>query len=302
MLNESASTNQDEVKTLVFRFCRAVGKVSERGEERQMDDLNASAPAAKSTTTSTGKWGKLATPVWLVGILILLALTFLGGFYLPLENANRELGAQVDNLSGQYRQAISGYEKVHGDLATVRKENAERGVALGEISRAESSAKDALAALHEQIKNDLEPLTKTKLVSVDTDPDSVRITIDALYLVYPHKTFVHARGADMLCKVSKAIPKGTGRATEVVAHANGDKPASSILEKQFPSSWQLSAVMASEVASELTKCGIAGTDLRAVGAAHFDGEASRARKSAARFEIYVYPELKAVEGPAARAD
>jgi hypothetical protein len=54
-------------------------------------------------------------------------------------------------------------------------------------------------------------------------------------------------------------------------------------------------MMASEVAAELTKCGVAGTDLRAVGAAHFDGEPARARKSAARFEIYVYPEAAGTE-------
>src|SRR5690606_19838134 len=110
-----------------------------------------------------------------------------------------------------------------------------------------------------------------------------------LYLIYPHKTFVHAQGAALLCHVARAIPKGTVRPTEVVAHANGVKPSSRILEKQFVKSWQLSGMMAAEVAAELENCGMAGTDLRAVGAAHFEGNPRDAKKSAARFEVLIYP-------------
>lgn len=252
----------------------------------QRPDVSAISP---EKSNGDAKRRGVCVPGWLAGFLLIFAVTFIAGYYLPARAANQELTRQVQRLSNEYRFAIDGYEVQVERLTTVTKERDEMKEALGEISQAESSAAGALGKLHDEMSAALSKLSKAELLSVTKTEQSVSVDIEARYLIYPHKTFVHAQGKQLLCQIARALPKGTGQPTRVVAHAHGEKPSSSILEKQLPTSWQLSAVMASEVAAAIESCGVAGVDLRAVGAAHFEGEPERARKSAARFEIFVFP-------------
>lgn len=235
------------------------------------------------------KTRSIQVPGWLWGIFAGAGLAFVGGFYVPLQDANATHIEQFKQLSNEYKQAIAGYEKTHAKLTAVEKVRDEQKVKLGKISDAKSSAEKALDDLLASVESTLESEIKNKLVSVRKSKNAVAISLEALYLIYPHKTFVHDRGKGLLCSITKAIPKGGEHPTQVFAHANGDTPWSGILKKQFTSSWQLSATVASEVAMELSTCGVAGSDLRAVGAAHFKGDPKLSRKSVARIEIFVYP-------------
>lgn len=255
-----------------------------------MVQIDAGRPAALQADRGK-KLHPLSVRPWLAGLLVIASVTFVAGYYAPLGGANDELREQVKELSLEYQRAVAGFEATNAKLAASERLSDERKNALGKINAAESTAVSALTNLYKEIDQALEPLSSGKLVSVDKGHDSAIVTIDARFLIYPHKTFVHPQGKDLLCKIARALPKSTGRPSQVVAIANGDKPSSKIVEKQFPTSWQLSAGLAAEIAAELSNCGIAGTELRAVGAGHFDGDAKLAKKSPARFEIHVYPDI-----------
>jgi flagellar motor protein MotB len=225
----------------------------------------------------------------LTGVGLLAMATFVFGYYLPVVSASEILTDQVKTLASEYRVATEAFEKTSEQLSSAQQKGNRLEQNLNKIDEAESSRKKALEQLHRSIEEALKLHADRRLLKVQKRSDHVAIVIEALYLIYPHKTFVHAQGAAFLCQVARAIPKDTDRPIEIVAHANGLKPSSNILEKQFLKSWQLSGMMAGEVASELENCGITGTNLRAVGAAHFEGNPREAKKSAARFEVLIYP-------------
>ncbi len=231
----------------------------------------------------------LKTPVWLWGILAGVAITFVGGFYLPGEEANAVLTEHLEEVSGQYESAVTAYEQTNEKLLVAEKIRAEQKGKLGAISEAESKKEKARADLQGQIESSLEKFVKTKVVAVEQKDDSISIALQSNYLVFPHKTFVHDPGKRLLCEIAKAIPNSTSQPTRVVAHANGDAPWSGILKKQLPTSFQLSGAIASEVALELGHCGVESSNLLAVGAGHFDGDAKLAKKSPVRIEILVSP-------------
>lgn len=251
-----------------------------------MKDFDVS--AALDTGATNGP-PKRRMPRWLVGICVIVGLTFVFGFYLPSRKANEVRAEQIQHLSQEYRAATQSYETMSRELDEARKERDSLSTKLSEIEQARSSANTALDEAYASIEAELRKRIDSKQLSVEKGTTNVKIVLDGMYLIYPGKSVVHRPGAKMLCQVAKAIPKKVAHPTQIIARANGEKPWSSILETQFESSWQLSAGLAAEVAKEMEKCGLSGSDLRAVGAAHFEGDPDSAKKSAARFEIFVYP-------------
>gem|GEM_PF-6255864 len=232
---------------------------------------------------------RIYSPGWLNGILAGGVLTFILGFYLPATDANEAHRERLTELSESHARLTSLHRTTADELSKVEKIGKEQKSKLSNIATAEASATQALTSLKQHITEKLAPQIKAKMISVEVGAEAVSINIEGMYLIYPHQVFVHARGERLLCQVAQAMKKGSHRPTEVVAHANGSKPASRTLDKQFPTSWQLSGVLAADVAEKLQKCGVAGTDLRAVGAAHHKGNDTLSKKSPARFELLVYP-------------
>lgn len=231
----------------------------------------------------------LRIPTWLLGILVGGGLAFVAGYYFPEQQANEVLARDLKRLGGEYQQALAAYEKSHAALAAVEKVRDEQKGALGEISEQKQEAEKALSDLHQAIASPLEKFVNAEALAIEKRDDSVTISLESLYLVYPHKTFVHDRGKKLLCEIAKALPKSVGKPTQVVAHVNGDEPWSGILKKEFPSTFQLSASIAAEVTLDLAACGTPADALRAVGAGHVAGDEKLAKKSVARIEIVVYP-------------
>ncbi len=258
-----------------------------------MEYSDAHAPAQKTPEhapeTGDTSGPRRRTPRWLKGIYVVLGLTFVLGFYVPLLSANQTLSKQFLSLSKEYAQATQAFEETSRELAKEATEKNEFKAELSDISQAASSESQAIDELYAELLRTLKLPIERKQFSVKKGKRSVSVVIDSLHLVYPHKTFVHAQGAELLCQMARSIPKHAAFPTQVVAHQNGIEPSSRLLAKQFVSSWQLSSMMASEVALAIEKCGVAGTQLRAVGAAHFEGNPRDAKKSVARFEIFIYP-------------
>lgn len=227
--------------------------------------------------------------MWLLGILVAAGLTFVAGFYLPEKEAGAVLAEDLKRLANEYKQSVAAYEKTHAELAASEKVRAAQEGTLGEISELKSRTQKALDDLRGEIEGPLEKLIKSKAVSVEKKSDNITISLEALYLMYPHKTFVHEPGKRLLCEIAKALPENLKQPTDVIAHVHGEEPWSGILKKEFPSTFQLSGAVASEVTQQLALCGAPAEGLRAVGAAHFHGEPTLARKSVARLEIVVYP-------------
>lgn len=251
-----------------------------------MKDFDVSAPLHASAANGART---LRMPKWLLGICVIAAGTFAIGFYLPAQKANEVRASQLDHLSGEYESAVQAYEATSQELAKVRKERDRVTGELTEIQQAKSSANTSLDQVYSGFETELRARIDKKQVSLEKGTTNVKIILEGMYLIYPGKTEVHRPGAKMLCEIVKAIPKKVAHPTQIIARANGEKPWSKILENQFESSWQLSAGLAAEVAKEMEKCGVPGNELRAVGAAHFDGDPGSAKKSAARFEIFVFP-------------
>jgi hypothetical protein len=251
-----------------------------------MEDFDTSALPG---TSGGAKPQSLRLPRWLAGVCVILVLTFVSGFYWPLKNANDERVHQVKRLSHEYYLATQAYEGKTRELAELRGERDALKGELGNIETAETSAERELSALLESFESALRPRIDRKQLSVEKGKTSIKVVLEGMYLMYPGKSVVHKHGAALLCEIAKAIPKSPAHPTQVIARANGTKPWSTVLENQFETSWQLSAGLASEVSSEIETCGVLGTELRAVGAAHFEGEPKEAKKSAARIEIFVYP-------------
>jgi flagellar motor protein MotB len=247
-------------------------------------DVSASLPAGAANGSRA-----LRIPRWLVGISVIAALTFAVGFYLPAQRANQVRATQIDQLSREYQSATQSFAATSKELAKVQKERDELSGKLAEIQQAKSSANTALDQAYAGFETELRARIDKKQVSLEKGTTNIKIILEGMYLIYPGKTEVHRPGAKMLCEIVKAIPKKVAHPTQIIARANGEKPWSKILENQFESSWQLSAGLAAEVAKEMEKCGVPGTELRAVGAAHFDGDPGSAKKSPARFEIFVFP-------------
>ncbi len=243
-----------------------------------------------NTNTSVSQARRICTPAWLNGLLLASALTFVFAFYVPAIQADEKHTQQFTKLADEYARAVQIHRALTKELAQAKALSQEQKLELDEIASAKASSQGTLTNLYKKVTTALNAEIKAKIVSVKEGPASVKISVEGMFLIYPHQIFVHARGERLLCKVAKVIGENPERPTEVVAHANGSKPASRPLEKQFPTSWQLSGVLASDVAEKLQKCGLAGTELRSVGAAHHEGNASLAKKSPARFEITVYPD------------
>jgi hypothetical protein len=201
------------------------------------------------------------------------------------------LAQDLKQLAGEYTQSVAAYEKANLQLAAAEKIKGEQMGALGAISDQKARAQKALDDLENGIEGSLEKFIKAKVLSVEQRDGAVAISLEALYLVYPHKAFVHDRGKQLLCAIEKGLPKKLNRPIEIVAYANGDEPWSGILKKEFPSTFQLTATIASDVTRELSVCGAPAEGLRAVGAGHVKGDPQLARKSVARLEIVIYPDV-----------
>lgn len=251
-----------------------------------MENLDPHAPEAPAPRVSVPS---RSVPPWLKGILVVLGVTFLLGFYLPLLLSHQKLTDQFKALSGEYQNATQAFEQASTALRSTEAEKKTAKGQLKEISLAKTSAERDLNDLYEEVRELLAVPLERKQFTLKRGPRSVIVVVDALHLIYPHKTFVHDPGAELLCNVARAIPKNAAFPTQIIAHQNGATPYSGLLAKQYASSWQLSAVLAAEVAAAMSNCGVAGADLRAVGAAHFEGNARDSRKSLARFEIHLYP-------------
>lgn len=241
------------------------------------------------TSLLGGTQRALRIPVWLLGILVAGGLTFVAGFYFPEKDASAVLAGDLKRLASEYKQSVAAYEKTNLELAAAQQVREEQSDQLGKISDQKTRMQQSLDSLQGEVERSLEKFVKAKALSVKKGGDSVTISIESLYLVYPHKAFVHDRGKQLLCEVAKALPKNLGRPSDVIAHINGDEPWSGLLKKEFPSTFQLSGAIASDVTQKLAECGAAPEGLRAVGAGHFLGEANLARKSVARLEIVMYP-------------
>jgi flagellar motor protein MotB len=249
-----------------------------------LEEINRS-PASLLGGTKSG----LRIPTWLLGIFVASGLTFVLGYYFPEQEANAVLTRDLKSLGAEYEQSVAAYQKAHVELAAVEKVRDEQKGALGAISDEKQEAKKSLSALYQTVSSSLEKFVKAKALAVEKRERDVAISLESHYLVYPHKTFVHDRGKQLLCEIAKALPKTDDEPTHVVAHVNGDEPWSGILKKEFPSTFQLSASVAAEVALSLATCGAPADRLRAVGAGHAEGEPKLAKKSVARVEIIVSP-------------
>ena len=266
---------------------RQVSVVCGRARDREivkLEEINRAHATLSGETKSA-----LRIPVWFLGILLAGGVTFVAGFYIPGKEANAVLAQDMTRLAGEYKSSVAAYEKVQGELATAEKIRDEQKGALGEISDQKKRAENALGDLKSHLEGPLDKFVKAKALHIEKREGAAIISLEALYLVYPHKTFVHDRGKQLLCEIGKALPKDLDRPIDVVAHSHGGEPWSGILKKEFPSTFQLSASIASEVTRELSACGVSASDLRAVGAGHFKGDSKLARKSVARLEIVVYP-------------
>lgn len=272
---------------LRFRFTQALCRLwlGTTKEIVKLEEINR-APASLQGGTHPAR----RIPPWLLGILVAGGLTFVAGFYLPQQEASAVLAGDLKRLANEYEQSVAAYEKINAELAAAQKVRDEQAGQLGEISELKSRAQKSVSELKGDLEGALEKFVKAKALSVQKEDDNVTISLESLYLVYPHKTFVHDRGKQLLCEIAKALPKNLGRPTEIIAHVNGDEPWSGILKKEFPSTFQLSATIASDVTQQLALCGATADGLRAVGAGHFEGDPKLARKSVARIEIVVYPE------------
>lgn len=235
--------------------------------------------------TKTG----LRIPTWLLGILVASGLTFVGGFYYPEQDANAVLTRDLKHLGAEYERSLAAYQKSHVELTALEKIRDEQAGALGAISEQKQGAEKELAALYQAISNPLEKFVKAKALTVEKRESDVVVSLQSNYLVYPHKTFVHDRGKQLLCEIAKALPKTVDEPMQVVAHVNGDEPSSGPLKKEFPSSFQLSSSVAADVTLNLAACGVSADGLQAVGAGHAHGDPTLAKKSVARIDIVVSP-------------
>lgn len=244
---------------------------------------------SKFNLSSSQSTRRIYCPAWLSGLILAAVLTFVLAFYLPATQTNAKHSQQFTELADEYARAVQIHRATTEKLSQVEAVREEQKRELDEIARAKASSQKTTASLYTKLTTSLSKEIKAKVVSVEEGQKSVRVSIEGMFLIYPHQIFVHARGQRLLCKVAKAVAQNEARLTEVLAHANGSKPASAPLEKQFPTSWQLSGVLAADVAEKLQTCGMQGTELRSVGAAHHQGNAGLAKKSPARFDIVVYP-------------
>src|SRR5690606_5700819 len=146
-------------------------------ESSQMKDQE----ATQAAPFGSGKRRVYSTRRLFTGVGLILAATFVLGFYFPVVNASEKQTEQVTALAAEYRLATEAFEKTSAQLASTQAKRDELKGNLNKIDQAESSAKSALEALHASVEQALKLYADRRLLKVEKRKDHTAVIVEALY-------------------------------------------------------------------------------------------------------------------------
>ena len=157
---------------------------------------------------------------WLVGLGVVVLLTFVAGFYVPLSRANGKLIEQQQSLAQEYRVATQEYKGTATELEKTRRERDDLKDRFSSLEQNEEEKRKASSDLNAKLK---QAFADEKGVSLSDPGERVLLTVDGQQLFSKASTSVDRGGKKLLCELAKQLQGVKVEPIEVTAHANAAK-------------------------------------------------------------------------------
>ncbi len=214
-----------------------------------------------------GLKAKLDTGRVVTGLSLIVLVTFIFAFYLPLSGAHSALAEELETLSKSNSGTNTQLEKTTQQLMDTQKERDELKSKLDKVDAENAAADKKVDDLRAALEGKFD-----KSVKVEEVQGGAELVIDNLKLFRGHEVTVHPPGRKLLCAVGKAL-KGIDSEVEVRAYTSDGTVKNPILRRDYATAWDASAARAVGALRVLETCGVAGKRLRATGQAqHGVGE------------------------------
>ena len=196
------------------------------------------------------------------GLIVVVGLTFLGAYYLPLFLAH-------DTLAAEHQRAVDQARALEQSLADAKAElqkaAARRDELEAERQKRESGSANAASdveTLRADLASKLDKYIKKNLADVAVKNGVVTVSLADSLVLLPKKMEVGGGAKQVLCDVAKSA---SGRSLWVFALDDGSAPDEALASK-YPGNWGVRTARAATVADVLeTKCNVKPRDLSALG-------------------------------------
>lgn len=220
------------------------------------------------------------------GLVVVVGLTFLGAYYLPLFRAHDTLAAEHQRAVDQSRTLEQSLAEAKAEL---QKASARRDELEAERQKRESgsaSAASDIETLRADLASKLDKYIKKDLADVSVKNGVVTVSLADSLVLLPKKLEVGAGAKQVLCDIAKSA---SGRSLWVYALDDGSAPDEALAEK-YPGKWGARSARAATVADVFeSKCNVKARELQALGSVR--GPASE-KVPASRFEIELRSEAR----------
>ncbi len=214
-----------------------------------------------------GLKSKLNTGRVVTGLALIVLVTFVFAFYMPLSSAHSALANQHETLSKSNSGTNEQLEKTTQQLMETQKERDEAQAKLKKLDEEKAAAEKPIEDLRAAVDGKFD-----KKVKVEEVASGVELVVDNLYLFRGHEASVHPPGRKLLCGIAQAL-KSVEADVDVRAYSDSGTVKNSILRRDFPTVWDATSARAVGALRVLETCGVAGKRMRASGQAqHGVGE------------------------------
>src|SRR5690606_23563505 len=201
--------------------------------------------AATMQAKGPKRWMRLG-----IGLLVIGALTFIAGYYIPLFRAHDALREEFQQLS-ERRRLLD--EKLKTTEATVKRLEAEKGELqskLDEQQTTQNARKQQLEQLSTSFDSVIAPHERKGAAKASAEADRVRLALANHVLFSANSLTIPARAKSLLCDLGKRVGKAPLR---IVATTSERENPSPVLNAKYSSLRELSSARAAAVSDQLEK-------------------------------------------------
>ena len=210
----------------------------------------------------TGGLRRVRWPRLLAWLVVILLLTLVAAYYVPIFRTHQDLVRDFTALSVRTRQLEERALASERALEKTRAEKAELLSEKQETQSKQAALERRASTLAEALR---EKLTKQKknLYQVESEAQHVRVAL-ADELVFEQKSFKPSRsGRQLVCGLAKELKRDAIQVSGIAANKEDLSPT---LLKEYGDTWARSAARAASIAELMAKtCRVPAESLRATG-------------------------------------
>lgn len=188
------------------------------------------------------------------GVILIAALGFVLGVYLPLSQAHETLLSTHEELAKKSSDLDQALKKKSENLDDTESRRADLEAFVTSAREKEQSLENRVEQFSATVNDQLKIYFKSKLVTVTPSKEDVKITIDEKILFRPKSSTISPQAKRPVCGIAKSLAQEKDWTVRIRSRAPGD-------DKAY---WETAGARASGLADLLENgCGVKGTQILA---------------------------------------